>query len=105
MNSEKGQIANAFNKFFTSVATRVLECIPSCWGGMLAKPSISRPILFILHFNDLPGVVVDCSLLMNADDTMLFFSHFLTEVKLELSLLALRPGFHVEIVFISEYLT
>ena len=35
---------------------------------------ISGPLLYIRHFNDLPGVVVDCSLLMNADDTMLFFS-------------------------------
>ena len=73
-NSEMGQIANSFNKFFTGVATRVLECIPSCCGGMLAKPSISRPLLFILLFNDLPDAVVDCSLLMNGDDTMLFFS-------------------------------
>ena len=30
LNSGKGQIANAFNKFFTGAATRVLECIPSC---------------------------------------------------------------------------
>ena len=36
--------------------------------------SILGPLLFILHLNDLPDVVVECCILMYADDTVLFFS-------------------------------
>ena len=33
-----------------------------------------RQLLFILHLNDLLSAVVECSVLMYADDTVLFFS-------------------------------
>ena len=36
--------------------------------------SILGPLLFILHVNDLSQVVTKCSILMCADDTVLFFS-------------------------------
>ena len=36
--------------------------------------SILGPLLFILHVNDLPEVVSECSILMYADDTVLFYS-------------------------------
>ena len=36
--------------------------------------SILGPLLFILHLNDLPSAVVECNVLMYADDTVLFFS-------------------------------
>ena len=36
--------------------------------------SILGPLLFILHLNDLPSAVVECSILMHADDTIVFFS-------------------------------
>ncbi len=36
--------------------------------------SILGPLLFILHVNDLSQVVTKCSILMYADDTVLFFS-------------------------------
>ena len=32
------------------------------------------PLLFILHLNDLPSAVVECSILMYADDTVVFFA-------------------------------
>ena len=32
------------------------------------------PLLLMLHVNDLPDVVIQCSILMYADDTVLFFS-------------------------------
>ena len=36
--------------------------------------SILGPLLFILHVNDLPEAVSECSILMYADDTVLFYS-------------------------------
>ena len=36
--------------------------------------SILGPLLFILHLNDLLSAVVECNVLMYADDTVLFFS-------------------------------
>ena len=37
--------------------------------------SILGPLLFVLLVNDLPKVTSSCSLLMYADDTVLFYSH------------------------------
>ena len=36
--------------------------------------SILGPLLFVIHVNDLPDIVRHCSILMYADDTVLFFS-------------------------------
>ena len=36
--------------------------------------SILGLLLFILHLNDLPSAVVECSILMYADDTVVFFA-------------------------------
>ena len=36
--------------------------------------SILGLLLFVRHVNDLPDVVIQCSILMSADDTVLFFS-------------------------------
>ena len=38
------------------------------------RVSILGSLLFILHLNDLPSAVVECNVLMYADDTVLFFS-------------------------------
>ena len=38
------------------------------------KASILWPLFFILYLNDLPSVVVECRVLMYANDTVLFFS-------------------------------
>ena len=36
--------------------------------------SILGPLLFVLHVNNLPNVVRKCSILLYADDTVLFYS-------------------------------
>ena len=38
------------------------------------RGSILGPLLFVLHVNDLPPVARKCSMLMYADDTVLFYS-------------------------------
>ena len=42
--------------------------------GVTSSPAILGPLLFILHVNDLPEAVSECSILMYADDTVLFYS-------------------------------
>lgn len=37
--------------------------------------SILGPMLFVMYVNDLPNVVCSCSILMYADDTVLFFAN------------------------------
>ena len=41
---------------------------------VVSQASISGPLFFILYLNDLPNAVVECSVLMYADDIVLFFS-------------------------------
>ena len=40
----------------------------------MPQGSILGPLLFVLHVNDLPSVARKCSMLMYADDTVLFYS-------------------------------
>ena len=47
---------------------------PEIISSDVPQGSILGPLLFILHVNDLPDVVSRCSLLMYADDTVLFYA-------------------------------
>ena len=37
--------------------------------------SILGPLLFLLHFNELPSLLKSCKMIMYADDTVLYYSH------------------------------
>ena len=47
---------------------------PETIGCGVPQGSILGPLLFILHVNDLPNVVNRCSVLMYADDTVLYYA-------------------------------
>ena len=51
----------------------VTSAAESMFAGV-PQGSILGPLLFILHLNDLPNAITKCSVLMYADDTVLFFS-------------------------------
>ena len=59
--------------------------------------SILGPLLFILHVNNLPDAMVQCSVLMYADDTLLFYSAkqaSVMEEKLSENLASIRRWLH-----------
>ena len=39
------------------------------------QSSILGPLLFLLHFNELPSLLKSCKMIMYADDTVLYYSH------------------------------
>ena len=48
--------------------------------------SILGPLLFLLHFNELPSLLKSCKMVMHADDTVLYHSHKnMKEIKKVLS--------------------
>ena len=51
-----------------------VSCSPEAVMVGVSQGSILEPLLFNLHLNDLPAVLVQCSMLMYAGDTVLFFS-------------------------------
>ena len=61
--------------------------------------SILGPLLFILHLNDRPSAVVECSILMYADDTVVFFSA--PEVSAIQILQAIGCWLHLNSLFIN----
>ena len=66
--------------------------------------SILGPLLFILHLNDLPSVVVECSILMYADDTVIFYSApevSAIQATLVRELQAIDCWFHLNSLFIN----
>ena len=66
--------------------------------------SILGPLLFILHLNDRPSAVVECSILMYADDTVVFFSApevSAIQATLVRKLQAIDCWFHLNSLFIN----
>ena len=41
----------------------------------IPQGSILGPLLFLLHFNELPSLLKSCKMIMYADDTVLYYSH------------------------------
>ena len=39
------------------------------------QDSVLGPLLFLLHFNELPSLLKSCKMIMYADDTVLYYSH------------------------------
>ena len=61
----------------------------------MPQGSILGPVLFTLCFNDLPSFVNVCKVMMQADDTVIFFSAALiSEIELQLN---------VEMINLSEW--
>ena len=66
--------------------------------------SILGPLLFILHVNDLPEAVSECSIVMYADDTVLFYSSSQVstiEMKLNEELLKIERWLFSNSLFIN----
>lgn len=66
--------------------------------------SILGPLLFILHVNDLPDAAVQCSVLMYADDTVLFYSAkqaSVIEEKLNEELASIGRWLHENSLFLN----
>ena len=66
--------------------------------------SILGPLLFILHVNDLPEAVSECSILMYADDAVLFYSSSQVstiEMKLNEELLKIERWLFSNSLFIN----
>ena len=66
--------------------------------------SILGPLLFILHVNDLPDAAVQCSVLIYADDTVLFYSAkqaSAIEEKLNEELASIRRWLHENSLFLN----
>ena len=67
--------------------------------------SILGPLLFILHLNDLPSAVVECSILMYADDTVVFFTApevSTIQATLVRELQAIECWLHLNSLFINK---
>ena len=41
----------------------------------VSQGSILGPLLFLLHFNEIPSLLKHCKMIMYADDTVLFYNH------------------------------
>ena len=49
-----------------NILTRILWCPPRLYSG---------PLLFLLHFNEMPSLLKHCKMIMYADNTVLFDNH------------------------------